>query len=552
MIRNLSSWFALMLGFTLCFSQAIAGDAPAFVDITKESGLDFTHTFGDTKMSNILEATGPGCALFDYDGDGFLDIYVVNGASLEGISDPAEKTEPTKTKATNHLYHSEGNGTFTDVTTKAGVGDPSYSIGTVVADYDNDGDPDLFVTNYGPNVLYRNNGDGTFTDVTAKAGVQGPEKLKEFPTWSLHGAFFDYDQDGWLDLYVGNYLAFDPEYTLYYKPEGFPGPLSYEGQPDILYHNNKDGTFSDVTKESGLFTTSGRAMSVGVGDFDNDGDSDIFVSNDAMQNFLFTNQGNGKFKDEALERGVAFGEFGESTSSMAPAFSDLDNDGDLDLFVPDMGFSCLYRNDPIAFTGITAKSGIAALSGQYTSWAPVMLDYDNDEWVDIFITNGDAHHLYAEEDLLLKNSGNLTFEDVSLKAGDYFSKGEYVGRGAAGGDIDNDGDIDLLVMNVGGPALLLRNDSKTTNHWLTLDLVGTTSNRDGVGARVRIINGKSTQIQEVTAGSGYLSSHDPRLHFGLGARARVDRIEISWPSGITQVLKKVTADQILTITEPAK
>lgn len=552
MIRNLSPWFALMLGLTLCFSQAVAGDAPVFVDITKESGLDFTHTFGDTTMSNILEATGPGCALFDFDGDGFLDIYVVNGTSLEGISDPAAKASSIKAKATNHLYHSDGDGTFTDVTTKAGVGDPSYSIGAVVADYDNDGDPDLFVTNYGPNILYRNNGDGTFTDITTKAGVEGPKKLMGFPTWSLHGAFLDFDKDGLLDLYVGNYLAFDPEYTLYYKPEGFPGPLTYQGQPDILYHNNGDGTFSDVTKKSGLLNASGRAMSVGVGDFDNDGDSDIIVSNDAMQNFLFTNQGDGKFKDEALEKGVAFGEFGESTSSMAPAFADLDNDGDLDLFVPDMGFSCLYRNDPIAFMGITAKAGIAAVSGQYTSWAPVMLDYDNNGWVDIFITNGDAHHLYPEEDLLLRNRGNLTFEDVSLKAGAYFSKGEYVGRGAAGGDLDNDGDIDLLVMNVGGPALLLRNDSKNTNHWLTLRLVGTKSNRDGVGARVRLTGGKTTQIGEVTAGSGYLSSDDPRLHFGLGERTRVDRIDIAWPSGITQVLEKVPADQILTITEPAK
>ncbi len=538
-----------LLGLALVSIPANADETPVFVDITAKAGLEFTHTFGDTKMSNILEATGPGCALFDYDGDGFLDIYVVNGAVLEGISDPAEKA---KIAPTNRLFRSNGDGTFSDVTTKAGVGDPSYSIGAVVADYDNDGDPDLFVTNYGPNILYRNNSDGTFTEVTAKAGVKGPEKLTGFPAWSLHGAFLDFDKDGWLDLYVGNYLAFDPEYTLYYKPEGFPGPLTYQGQPDILYRNNGDGTFTNVTKESGLLNASGRAMSVGVGDFDNDGDSDIFVSNDAMQNFLFTNQGNGKFKDEALEKGVAFGEFGESTSSMAPAFADLDNDGDLDLFVPDMGFSCLYRNDPIAFTGITAKAGIAAVSGQYTSWAPVMLDYDNDGWIDIFITNGDAHHLYPEEDLLLRNRGNLTFEDVSLKAGTYFSKGEYVGRGAAGGDLDNDGDIDLLIMNVGGPALLLRNDSTTENHWLTLRLVGTKSNRDGVGARVRLIHGKSMQIGEVTAGSGYLSSDDPRLHFGLGERTQVNRIEITWPSGITQVLKKVKADQILTVTEPAK
>ncbi len=550
MIRNTTMMG--LLGLALVSFPANAGENPVFVDITEKAGLDFTHTFGDTQMSNILEATGPGCALFDFDGDGFLDVYVVNGAYLEGISEPPNPKEKVQPQPTNRLFRSNGDGTFSDVTAKAGVGDSSYSIGAVVADYDNDGDADLFVTNYGPNILYRNNSDGTFTDVTAHAGVEGPEKLKGFPTWSLHGAFLDFDKDGFLDLYVGNYLAFDPEYTLYYKPKGFPGPLTYQGQPDILYHNNGDGTFTDVTKKSGLFDASGRAMSVGVGDFDNDGDSDIFVSNDAMKNFLFRNQGDGHFKDEALELGVAFGEFGESTSSMAPVFSDLDNDGDLDLFVPDMGFSCLYRNDPIAFSGVTAQSGIAALSGQYTSWAPVMLDYDNDGLVDIFITNGDAHHLYPEEDLLLRNLGGLKFEDVSLKAGDYFSKGEYVGRGAAAGDIDNDGDLDVLVMTVNGPAILLRNDSKTTNHWLTLRLVGTMSNRDGVGARVHLTSGTTSQIGEVTSGAGYLSSEDPRLHFGLGQHTRVDRLEINWPSGITQVLEKVPADQILTITEPSQ
>jgi len=529
-----------------------AEKAQAFVDITKQAGISFTHTFGDTKLTNILEATGPGCAVLDFDGDGFMDLYLVSGTYLEGISDPQSKEDAAKPKPINRLYRNNGNDTFTDVTTKAGVGDPSYSIGAVVADYDNDGDQDLYVTNYGPNILYRNNGDGTFTDVTAKAGVAGPETLKEFRKWSLHGSFFDYDKDGWLDLYVANYLAFDPEYNLYFKPDGFPGPLSYEGQPDILYHNNGDGTFTDVSQKTGIFNADGRAMSVSVSDFDNDGDGDIFVSNDAMENFLFRNNGDGTFTEQALELGVAFGEFGESTSSMAPAFADLDNDGDLDLFVPDMGFSCLYRNDlPILF-GITAKAGIAAVSGQYTSWAPVMLDYDNDSWVDIFITNGDAHHLYTEEDLLLRNKGNLTFEDVSLESGDYFAKDEYVGRGAAKVDIDNDGDLDILVMNVGGPAILLRNELHNANHWLIVRTVGKISNRDGVGARVKLTSGKVSQIAEVVAGAGYLSTNDPRLHFGLGPRSMVDQLEITWPSGAVQKLSKVKVDRILTVTEPTK
>ena len=251
---------------------------------------------------------------------------------------------------------------------------------------------------------------------------------------------------------MANYLAFDPEYQYYFGPEGFPGPLSYEGQPDILYRNNGDGTFTDVTEKAGVFNSKGRAMSVGAADFDNNGYPDVFVANDAMENFLYRNQGDGTFEEVALLRGVAFGEFGEATSSMAPVFEDLDNDADLDLLVPDMGYSCLYRNDGDLFAEVSAVSGIAVACGQYTSWAPVTMDYDNDGLQDLFITNGDAHHLYTEEDLLLRNKGNLTFEDVSLSSGDYFTKAEYVGRGAAFGDYDNDGDVDILVANVNGSA----------------------------------------------------------------------------------------------------
>ncbi|MCP4655750.1 MAG: VCBS repeat-containing protein, partial [bacterium] len=346
----------------------------------------------------------------------------------------------------------------------------------------------LFLANYGPNVLLRNDGAGaggkvTFSDVTEKAGVRGPEKLKGFPKWSLHGSFFDYDRDGLLDLYVANYLAFDPEYRYFFGPEGFPGPLSYEGQPDILYRNNGDGTFSDVTEKAGLHKPKGRAMSVGVVDIDGDRHADIFVANDAMENYLFRSQGDGTFKEEALVLGVGFGEFGEATSSMAPIFEDFDGDGDFDLFVPDMGYSCLYRNEGKHFVEMSAISGIAAACGQYTSWAPVTLDYDNDGLLDLYVTNGDAHHLYTEEDLLFRNRGKLRFEDVSLDSGDYFTKSEYVGRGAAGGDWDNDGDVDVLVANVNGPLVLLRNDGGNRNHWLTVRTIGTKSNRDGIGTR---------------------------------------------------------------------
>lgn len=552
MVREklIALYLVLLLAFAGNSSRATAQkSSPIFVDVTEQAGIDFIHSFGDKHLSSILEGTGPGCAFLDYDMDGDLDIYVVNGAYLPGINDPYPEGREPKKELFNRLYRNNGDGTFTDMTHEARVGDTGYGIGVVVGDYDNDGDPDMYVANYGPNVLYRNNGDGTFTDVTQKAGVVGPQELNGFTKWSLHGCFFDYDKDGWLDLYVGNYLAFDPEYRIYFAPEGFPGPLAYEGQPDILYHNNGDGTFTDVTKEAGVYNPQGRAMSVGAADFDNDGNSDIFVANDAMENFLYRNNGNGTFTEVALEKGVAFGEFGEATSSMGPAFGDFDNDGDLDLFVPDMGYTCLYRNDGKWFEEITTVARIAEVSGQYTSWAPIVFDYDNDGYRDIFVTNGDAHHLYTEEDLLFRNNGDMTFEDVSLESGDYFSKAEYVGRGAAFGDYDNDGDIDIFVPNMSGPAILLRNDGGDQNHWLTVRAIGTKSNRDGIGARIHVTAGALKQIGEVKAGSGYLSSNDSRVHFGLGKYTKVDSLEIRWPSGIVQTLRDVKADQILTVTE---
>ncbi len=553
-VRVVSTVFiALILAVVLTVGPASAEKkaGPVLVDVTKQAGISFTHNFGDSKLTSILEATGPGCAFLDYDMDGNLDIYAVNGTHLPGINDPYPKGHDAKKELFNHLYRNQGDGTFVDVTAKAGVGDTGFGIGVVVGDYDNDGDPDIFVANYGPNLLYRNSGDGTFSEVAAAAGVRGPDQIKGFTKWSLHGSFFDYDRDGLLDLYVANYLAFDPEYQYFFGPEGFPGPLSYEGQADILYHNNGDGTFSDVSKKAGINNPKGRAMSVGIADVDGDHDPDIFIANDAMENYLFINGGAGTFKDVALVRGVAYGEFGEATSSMAPIFEDFDNDGDFDLFVPDMGYSCLYRNDGEMFMTMSAASGIAAACGQYTSWAPVTLDYDNDGLLDLFVTNGDAHHLYKEEDLLFKNQGKMRFLDVSLDSGDYFTKSEYVGRGAASGDYDNDGDVDIFVANVNGPGILLRNDGGNRNHWLAVRTVGTKSNRDGVGARVMVSAGGVRQVREVKLASGFLSSSDPRVHFGLGKNKSVE-LQIRWPSGIVQKLGKVTVDQILTVTEPAK
>ncbi len=522
---------------------AYAGELPVFVNVTREAGINFRHTFGDEHMSSILESTGPGCAFLDYDQDGYLDIYMVNGCYLEGISDPDSPYRGQR--LTNRLYRNNGDGTFTDVTEEAGVGDTGYGMGVVVGDYDNDGYPDIYVTNYGPNVLYRNNGDGTFTDVTEEAGVG-------CPLWSVGGCFLDYDNDGDLDLYVGNYLEFDPDFKVCFSAEVFPGPLSYAGQPDVLYRNNGDGTFTDVTREAGVYNPEGRAMSVGAGDFDGDGDLDIFVCNDAMENYLYRNNGDGTFTDVALEVGAAMGEFGEAVSSMSPDFADYDNDGDLDIFVPDMGYCCLYRNMGGSFEEYTAPAGVAAVLGQYISWAGYFIDYDNDGWKDLFLVNGDAHHLYPEEDILFRNNHDGTFTDVALQSGDYFTKEEYIGRGAAFGDYDNDGDIDIYVANLNGPGVLLRNDGGNRNSWLILKLVGIKSNRDAVGAWVTVRAGDLVQVGQVRAGGGYLSSSDIRLYFGLGSHSKVDEVEIRWPSGIVQKRKNVAANQILTITEPAE
>lgn len=527
------------------------GDLPVFVNFTRQAGINFVSSFGDSKLSSILEATGSGCAFLDYDNDGDLDIYLVNGAYLPGINDPPPRGQSPRQDLTNRLLRND-KGVFRDVTLKAGVGDRGYGAGVVAADYDNDGATDLFICNYGPNVLYHNNRDGTFTDVTRKAGVAGPEKLNGYPKWSVHGAFLDYDRDGYLDLYVGNYLAFDPEYRNYFAADAFPGPLDYRGQPDILYHNNRDGTFTDVTTKAGLLNPDGRAMSVTCGDYNNDGRADIFAANDGMENYLFRNNGNGTFTNVAVEMGVAFGEFGEATSAMGPDFQDFDNNGFLDLYVPDMGYSCLYRNNGSMFEEVTAASGIARVCGQFTGWGTACVDYDNDGFRDIYVNNGDAHHLYTQQSVLLRNKGNGKFDDVSLRSGDYFVKKEYVGRGAAFGDYDNDGDVDILATNLNGPAVLLRNEGGNRGHWLTVRTVGTKSNRQGIGARLRVVSGGSSQIAEVKSGSGYLSTSDTRAHFGLGRQTTVDLLEIRWPSGVVQTLKQVRADQILTVKEPAR
>ncbi|MCD6339494.1 MAG: CRTAC1 family protein [Verrucomicrobia bacterium] len=538
-------WVRRGLLWSLIAAGAAAAELPKFTDITESAGIRFRHSLGDDELSNIVEGTGPGGALFDYDNDGDLDIYFVNGCWHPDVSD--NRGRRYRGKHRNALYRNNGDGTFTDVTDEAGVGDKGFGMSATAADYDNDGDLDLYVLNYGPNVLYRNNGDGTFTDVTREAGL-------EVPVWSLHAAWFDYNEDGWLDVYVADYLTYDKgafqRTGAYYAVENYPGPLSYPGAQDRLYRNNGDGTFTDVTREAGLKRPDGRAMSVVAADLDRDGDQDVYVTNDAMPNDFWVNDGKGHFTNEALMMGIAFGEGGQGASSMGPTVGDVDRDGRLDLLIPDMGYSCLLLQTlPGLFTDVTAQCQLARMCGQYAGWGGGLIDYDNDGWLDVFIANGNPHHLYTEEDLLARNEHNGTFRDVSKLSGDYFYT-KHVGRGAAFGDLDNDGDIDIVVFNLNDRPAVLRNDGGNRRHWLTVAPLRKDTRMAALGAIVEARIGKERMVVPALAVNGYLVNNDPRAHFGLGDHDHVDRIEIFWPSGKRSQVEDVKADQFLEVIEP--
>jgi hypothetical protein len=532
-----------------------------YSDVTSAAGIAFRHVNGRSGEFYYPETMGGGACFFDYDGDGYIDLYIVNGGPLGDVL--------VQGMAGNMLYRNNGDGTFGDVTEEAGVGEPSsYGQGCGAADYDNDGDLDLYVTNFGRDVLYRNNGDGTFTDVTGDAGV-GDER------WGQTCVFTDYDNDGDLDLYVQNYL----DYTLARNKRCGPtiggrrrrdycSPDIYRGVPDVLYRNEGDGTFTDVTRASGLFNPLGKGMGIVFGDYDSDGDADLFVSNDGMANFFYRNNGNGTFSDVSLISMASYDEHGMSEGSMGADFADLDNDGDLDLFVPCLEYEghTLYRNEGGKFfDDVSQTSGLHRATTFHTGYSPSVFDYDNDGDLDIFVSCGRVrvphelrfdegasyHERYGQSDLLLSNDGSGRFSDVSQVSGPYFNRKD-IGRGAIHGDVDNDGDLDLFIVNLDGRAVLLRNDGGNGNRWITLKLVGTRSNRDGVGAKVKVISGASTQIREVRVGGGYVSQNDMRVHFGLGDRDRIDRIEIRWPSGVVQTLEDVAANQIMTVTEPSE
>jgi len=539
--NNYFDIFFAFLCLSLYISLASAQSQKIMLrDVTQAAGINFVHNIGDDEMSNLVESNAAGCAFFDCDGDGDLDIYFVNGAYNETISHIRGRAN--KGKLTNALYRNNGDQTFTDITIQSGIRHEGVGMAVVTADYDNDGDQDIFITNWGGNVFYRNNGDGTFSDITEEAGLISH-------LYGIGCTFLDYDLDGFLDLYVGNYIEYDPDYHYFYAADKFPGPLSYHGQPDILYHNNGDGTFRDVTKEAGVYNQDGRAMGVSSCDYDDDGDFDIFVANDAMENYLYRNNGDGTFTNVALQTATGFGENGDATSAMSGEFGDIDSNGLVDIIVPDMAYSCIYKNTGVGyFEDMSARMGLAAACGQYTSWSGNLFDFDQDGWIDLFISNGHPHRLIGEEDLLMRNITGKRFENISHNLGSDF-QAKFVGRGSATGDYDNDGDLDILVLNLNARPCLYQNEGGNTNNWLLIRLTGTKSNKDAIGSRVRITIGDNSQTRWRVSSSGYLSQSDYRIHFGVGDHTLIDTIEIRWPSGKIQNINNVKVNQILEVLE---
>ncbi len=527
------------IGLVVLLLAQAALALPVFTDVTQKAGIDFKHSYGDYKLDNIVEGTGAGACFFDYNGDGFADIYFVTGVWEKTVSD--NQGRDLRGKLSNKLFRNKGDGTFEDVTAKAKVdGKGIYSTGCSAADYDNDGDVDLYVLTYKRNILYRNNGDGTFSNASRISGLADPR-------WGLSAVWFDYDRDGDLDVYVGNYLEYDAgKFRDFYAAKGYPGPLSYKGQPDALYRNNGNGTFTDVTKRAGVFTPQGRAMSVTATDLNNDGWLDIYVANDAMENLYFENQSNGKFKDKGLEKGLSFSEHGQGVSSMGPTVGDVDRNGYLDIFIPDLRYNTLLMHRGDRFEDRTQQAGLSVVLGQYSGWGAVIFDYDHDRWLDIFTVHGHAHFEFVQEDTLLRNKGDGTFDDVSKKSGTFFEK-KYVGRGASWADYDNDGDVDLLIVNLNDSPRLIRNDGGNTQNWLALELNLTLpkGKRSALGARVTVTSDSLRQTEELIPTRGYLSQGQARLHFGLGKADQADEVEVRWPDGTKEVHKKVKANQIL-------
>jgi hypothetical protein len=518
-----------------------------FTNVTSSAGIKFAHFKGNNGISINREEFGPGLCVADFDGDGWQDIYFVNGRDLynRGIA------------ARNALYRNNGNGTFTDVTDKAGVPGTGYGLGCVWGDYDNDGFPDLFVTQYGRNVLYHNNGNGTFTDVTDKAGVAGTES----GAFHSGATFFDYDRDGRLDLYVGSYVALgDKRYCNLAGVLSSCAPSVYRGSPDALYHNNGNGTFTNVTVAAKIYQPEGKNLSVGAADYDNDGWPDLFVANDGLDAYLYHNERNGTFKEIGVVSGMALTAQGRVMAAMCISLGDYDNDGWLDLYISDFQRSSdhLWHNEGSGFFAeVSDQAGITRPTHDVLSFGGGFFDYDNDGWLDIFIANGHVYpeveqaspeiH-YKQTNMLFHNEGNGKFIETTKVAGSGFET-PYVGRGVAFADFDNDGFMDVIVANNGDPPLLLHNSGGNGNHFLNFKLVGTKSNRDAMGARIRVVAGGLSQIREIAGGGSYLSQSDLRANFGLAKTSRVESVEVTWPSGQRQLFRNVEPDKFYLIEE---
>jgi hypothetical protein len=519
-----------------------------FTDITAPAGITFKHVASPDKKY-IVESMSGGLALFDYDNDGDLDIYLVNSLTVDLVK--------TKGKTKSDLYRNDGGGKFTEVAVKAGVSDIGWGMGVATGDYNNDGFEDLYITCLGPDRLFKNNGNGTFTDVTAKAGVSDPR-------WSTGASFVDYDHDGDLDLFVANYVDFDinnlPEFgqgqTCQYKSIPVQcGPRGLKGAGDSLFRNNGNGTFTDVSKQAGISDTDGfYGLGVMTSDYDEDGLIDIFVANDSTPNFHYRNNGDGTFKEIGFTAGTAVNENGSEQGSMGVTAGDYDHDGKIDLFVTNFAdeYNTLYRNDGRnSFTDVSYAAKVAAVSLPHVGWGTKFFDFDNDGWVDIFVANGHVYPQlpsYRQPRLLHRNNRDGTFTEVAAEFGTVLTELR-ASRGVAFGDIDNDGDVDLIVADLDGPPQLLRNDSGNTNNSIFIKTVGVKSNRSGIGARVKIVSGDLTQVDEVRSGDSYISQSDQRLHFGLEKRTKVDLIEVRWPSGNVDKITGVGVNRVIIIKE---
>ena len=527
-------------------------DAPgpiSLTDATRGSGIAFKHTDGSGGRRYIVEPMSAGLATFDYDDDGLIDIYFLNGAPMRGTT--------VEVSPRNALYRNLGDWKFIEVTDDAGVGDHGFGLGVTVGDYDNDGDPDLYLNNHGPNVLYKNNGDGTFTNVTAEAGVANGNVV------GAGAAFLDIEADGDLDLYVANYLEFDYDTHVERMVGGipsYPSPRDFTAVPDTLFRNNGNGTFSDISRESGVAAHAGTGMGMVCADYDKDGDTDIFVLNDVAENFFFQNDGTGHFEEVGLINGTAYNASGDENGSMGVDCGDYDNDGLLDFVMTSYQNESpvLYRNvgDGL-LEDVTALTGAGAGCVPHVNWGTGFVDFDNDGDRDIFIANGhtednidlrDRSTAYRAQNVVLMNTGDGNFIDVSNRAGDGLLPVR-ASRGAAFDDLDNDGRIDAVILNSREEPTILRNESQNQNHWIQIRTHGVHANRDGVGARVAVVAGDLVQIAEVHGGRGYQSYWGSRLHFGLGGRDRVDRIEVRWLGGGEDVFHDVPVDQLVIITE---